>query len=123
MIKSEGVEISLTRRLYEQGYERQDILNLYRFLDWLLVLPEGLERKFQEDLQRFEQERQMQYITVIERMAMQRGERALILRQLTRRVGNVPESLQTQIEALSLAQLEDLGEALLEFSRPEDLES
>ena len=54
---------------------------------------------------------------------MQRGERALILRQLTRRVGNVPESLQTQIEALSLAQLEDLGEALLEFSRPEDLES
>ena len=33
---------------------------------------------------------------------MQRGERALILRQLTRRVGNVPESLQTQIEALYL---------------------
>ena len=32
-------------------------------------------------------------------------------------------ALQTQIEALSLAQLEDLGEALLEFSRPEDLES
>ncbi len=54
---------------------------------------------------------------------MQKGERALILRQLTRRVGNVPESLQTQIEALSLAQLEDLGEALLEFTRPEDLEN
>jgi Domain of unknown function (DUF4351) len=31
-------------------------------------------------------------------------------------------ALQTQIEALSLPQLEDLGEALLEFSRPEDLE-
>jgi hypothetical protein len=116
-------KFSLTRRLYEQGYERQDILNLYRFIDWLLVLPEGLEREFQEDLQRFEQERQMQYVTSVERMAMQKGERALILRQLTRRVGNVPESLQTQIEALSLTQLEDLGEALLEFSRPEDLES
>jgi hypothetical protein len=116
-------KFSLTRRLYEQGYERQDILNLYRFIDWVLVLPEGLEREFQEDLQRFEQERQMQYVTSVERMAMQRGERALILRQLTRRVGSVPESLQTQIEALSLAQLEDLGEALLEFSRPEDLES
>ncbi len=57
----------------------------------------------------------MQYVTSVERMAMQKGERALILRQLTRRVGNVPESLQTQIEALSLTQLEDLGEALLEF--------
>lgn len=120
-------KFSLTRRLYEQGYERQDILNLYRFIDWLLVLPEGLEREFQEDLQRFEQERQMQYVTSIERMAMQEGSkqeaRSLVLRLLTRRVGSVPEFLQTQIEALSLAQLEDLGEALLEFSRPEDLES
>ncbi len=44
-------KFSLTRRLYERGYERQDILNLYRFIDWLLVLPEGLEREFQEDLQ------------------------------------------------------------------------
>jgi hypothetical protein len=120
-------KFSLTRRLYEQGYERQDILNLYRFIDWLLVLLEGLEREFQEDLQRFEQERQMQYVTSIERMAMQEGSkqeaRSLVLRLLTRRVGSVPEFLQTQIEALSLAQLEDLGEALLEFSRPEDLES
>jgi len=115
-------KMGLTRRLYEQGYERQDILNLYRFIDWLLVLPEGLEREFQEDLQRFEQERQMQYITSVERMAMQKGERALILRQLTRRVGSIPESLQTQIEALSLTELEGLGEALLDFSRPEDLE-
>jgi hypothetical protein len=24
----------LTRRLYEQGYERQDIMNLFRFVDW-----------------------------------------------------------------------------------------
>jgi len=116
-------KFSLTRRLFERGYERQDILNLYRFIDWVLVLPEGLEREFQEDLQRFEQERQMQYVTSVERMAMQKGERGLILRQLTRRVGSVPESLQTQIEALSLTQLEDLGEALLEFSRSEDLEN
>lgn len=120
-------KLSLTRRLYEQGYERQDILNLYRFIDWLLVLPEPLEREFQEDLQQLEQERQMRYITSIERMAMQEGSkreaRLLILRLLTRRVGNVSEFLQAKIEALSLNQLEDLGEALLEFNRLEDLET
>jgi hypothetical protein len=69
----------------------------------------------------------MQYITSIERMAMQEGSkqeaRSLVLRLLARRVGRIPASFQTKIEALSLAQLEDLGEALLEFSRPEDLES
>lgn len=47
----------------------------------------------------------------------------LLLRQLTRRLGSVSESLQAQIEALSLIQLEDLGEALLEFSCVEDLEA
>lgn len=73
----------------------------------------------------------MQYVTSVERMAKQEGikegskqeARSLVLRLLTRRIGNVPESLQTQIEALSLAHLEDLGEALLEFSRSEDLEN
>ncbi len=73
----------------------------------------------------------MQYVTSVERMAKQEGieegskqeARSLVLRLLTRRVGSIPEFLQTQIEALSLSQLEDLGEALLEFSRPEDLES
>jgi len=114
-------KFALTRRLYEQGYERQDILNLYRFIDWLLVLPEGLERAFQAELEQFEQERQMRYVTSIERMAMQKGEQTLIRRQLTRRLGELSEPLQGQIEALSLAQLEALGEALLDFNSVEDL--
>ena len=53
---------------------------------------------------------------------IEQGERSLILRQLTRRVGEVPESLKTQIEALLIAQLELLGEALLDFSSVTDLE-
>lgn len=48
--------------------------------------------------------------------------KSLILRQLTRRVGEVPESVRTQIETLSLTQLESLGEALLDFSNLSDLE-
>jgi hypothetical protein len=49
------------------------------------------------------------------------GEQALILRQLTRRIGSLAPDLQSQVQALSLAQLETLGEALLDFSEPEDL--
>jgi len=48
--------------------------------------------------------------------------KSLILRLLTRRVGEVPESVRTQIETLSLTQLESLGEALLDFSNLSDLE-
>jgi predicted transposase/invertase (TIGR01784 family) len=49
--------------------------------------------------------------------------KSLILRLLTRRVGEVPESVRTQMETLSLTQLESLGEALLDFSNLSDLEA
>ncbi len=50
-----------------------------------------------------------------------KGEQALILRQLTRRIGKVVPKMETQIQSLSLTQLESLGEALLDFSSPTDL--
>ncbi len=46
---------------------------------------------------------------------------ALILRQLTRRVGNVPIEAEIQVKALPLERLEELGEALLDFARIGDL--
>ncbi len=51
----------------------------------------------------------------------QSGETRLVLRQLTRRVGDVSSEMRSQIQALSLKQLEALGEALLDFSDPVDL--
>jgi predicted transposase/invertase (TIGR01784 family) len=50
------------------------------------------------------------------------GERSLILRQLPRRVGELPDSLRSQIATLTLPQLESLGEALLDFRAIADLE-
>jgi predicted transposase/invertase (TIGR01784 family) len=49
------------------------------------------------------------------------GERSLILRLLTCRVGEMPPELRTKFQSLSLTQLEALGEALLDFSQPADL--
>lgn len=49
------------------------------------------------------------------------GELAVILRLLTRRIGTVDPELQERIRQLSLAQLEDLAEALLDFSDVADL--
>ncbi|PMB19957.1 DUF4351 domain-containing protein [Fischerella thermalis] len=51
----------------------------------------------------------------------QEGELALLLKLLTRRVGTLPPELQMQIQALPLTQIEELGEALLDFSELADL--
>ena len=58
-----------------------------------------------------------------EAQGVEQGKRSLILRQLTRRVGELPESVRSQIDHLSLPQLEALGEALLDFSNLADLEA
>ncbi|EHJ09572.1 hypothetical protein CWATWH0003_B002 [Crocosphaera watsonii WH 0003] len=45
----------------------------------------------------------------------------LVLRQLNRRLGEVPQSLIEQIGGLSVDVIEDLGEALLDFTTETDL--
>jgi hypothetical protein len=54
---------------------------------------------------------------------MQQGELTLILRQLNRRLGAVNSQLQERIQGLSSAELEYLGEALLDFTTTADLEA
>jgi predicted transposase/invertase (TIGR01784 family) len=48
---------------------------------------------------------------------------SLILRQLNRRVGELPQDVRQQVEALPLEQLENLGEALLDFTSLADLQA
>ena len=79
----------------------------------------------------------MPYITNAERFGLQRGleqgleqgllegkqqgEANLVIRLLNRRIGSVRSDLKSQIRQLSVEQLEDLGEALLDFSSEQDL--
>ena len=51
----------------------------------------------------------------------QEGETELVLRQLERRFGNIPETVQETIRGLSVEQLEELGVALLDFNSQSDL--
>jgi len=66
-------KLSLVKALYNKGYSREDILNLYRFIDWLMVLPKELARKFQDEIKAFEEERKMAYITTAERIGIEKG--------------------------------------------------
>jgi hypothetical protein len=50
-------------------------------------------------------------------------ERALVIRLLNRRIGPIAPVQETTIRNLSLTKLEELGEALLDFSQASDLEA
>lgn len=64
---------SLVRRLFERGYSREDVVELFRLIDWMMVLPEELQREFKEELGRYQEERQMPFLSRIGLEAKQEG--------------------------------------------------
>ncbi|MBF0468980.1 MAG: hypothetical protein HQK61_08865 [Desulfamplus sp.] len=63
----------LTRMLYERNYTKEQILNLYRFIDWLMGLPESLANKFNTRHKEYEEDKKMPYITTAERIGREEG--------------------------------------------------
>jgi hypothetical protein len=102
-------KFKLTGMLYERGYERQDILNLFRFIDWILELPEDLKRSFRDELEEYERERQMPYVTSIEQMGIEQGEdRATQKIALNLLRKNIPLETIAEATGLSIEQLQEL---------------
>ncbi len=46
---------------------------LFRLIDWMMVLPDQLEQDFRVEYKRFQEENQVPYITSIERLAKAEG--------------------------------------------------
>jgi Domain of unknown function (DUF4351) len=65
----------------------------------------------------------LEKIQEAQRIGGQKEAQTLILRQLNKRVGVLSPELQLQVKALSLARLEELCEALLDFVSLADLEA
>ncbi len=95
----------LFRRLFEQGYSRDDVVELVRLVDWMMGLPKALEQEFRAELRQYQEERQMPYITSFERLAKEEGARegaregaittlqAVIVETLALRFTTVPAGL------------------------------
>ncbi|MEL6319613.1 MAG: Rpn family recombination-promoting nuclease/putative transposase [Cyanobacteria bacterium J06626_14] len=111
------------------------------FVDTYLRLNESEEAEFEAELDKIgasEREEIMQIVTTWMERGIEQGKqegreegreegslleaRSLVQRLLPRLVGALPASIEHQIEALSLPQLEALAEALLDFSSLSDLE-
>ena len=94
----------LTRRLYEHGYSKEQILDLYRLLDWLLTLPKKATLAFREDLVKYEELKRMPYITSNERIGREEGRQAAlqenIIEVLEARFGAVPYAWRERLLAV-----------------------
>jgi hypothetical protein len=66
-------KVRLVKGLYERGLDAEDVRQLYRFIDWIMDLPEPLERLFWEEINTYQEEKRMPFITIAERVGMEKG--------------------------------------------------
>lgn len=63
----------LVRKLFEQGYSRNDVVQLFRLIDWMMTLPADLEQEFRIQVRQYQEERQMPFLSRMELMAKEEG--------------------------------------------------
>jgi len=59
--------------LYRSGMERETILAVYKFIDWIMKLPEELDTELNEEISKSEETTTMPYITTAERIGIKKG--------------------------------------------------
>ena len=116
----ERAKLGLIRRLYERGYDRERVLSLFRFIDWLLALPPEIEARVLREVEAIEEEREMPYITSVERHGLEQGrvegrvegqldgKRQALRLTAQARFGEVPEALEQRAMAADEAGLDAL---------------
>ncbi|WP_346341668.1 transposase [[Phormidium] sp. ETS-05] len=119
----------LVQNLYQRGYTENDIIKLFRLLDWMMTLPESLQQSFDTKLQTYQESRKMPILSNIERRAMEAGRqtglqegrqegmqegmlqtaRSAVVEVLTVRFNSVPITLTNRVNQIAdIATLKDL---------------
>ena len=90
------------------------MLELFRFIDWVLTLPEGLENQLWTEVQQFDEEKRMHYVSSFERIAQKKGmeqgigqgQARLLHLQIQQRFGLIPPEIAARIDEGRPEQLE-----------------
>lgn len=114
----------LLRLMYDRGYSRDVILELFRVIDWMIRLPEGLEKIFRQEAYEFEEAKKMPYVTTVERAGIekgyQQGQAALLLRLIARKYGEeAVKAYRDRIEQADAETLLTWSERILTADRVE----
>lgn len=66
-------KLSLIRLLYQRQWDKQRIIDLFVVLDWLMRLPEGLEKQIWQAIETIEEDKKMRYVSSVERFGIEKG--------------------------------------------------
>ena len=72
-IERKQQKLNLVKKLYELGFERDSIIILFRFIDWMMAVHSDLAKEFWREYSDFEESKRMQYVTSVERIGIEKG--------------------------------------------------
>ncbi|MBF0095436.1 MAG: DUF4351 domain-containing protein [Alphaproteobacteria bacterium] len=108
----------LVRLLYERGWDRQRVIDLFTVIDWLMRLPADLNRDLWLEIERLEGRSAMRYVTSVERIGIEKGrsegKAEMLLRQIRRRFGSVPAETEDRVRAAGSDQLDEWMDRLMD---------
>jgi hypothetical protein len=95
----------LIRRLYQRGYNREQINDLLEFIDWVLQLSSEDEIRLSEEIKTLEEVDKMPYVTSFERIGIQKGlledGREAVIEALDERFGDVPPPIAESVNQIA----------------------
>lgn len=116
-------KLAIVRRLYERDYTGEQIRQLFRFIEWMMTLPEELQQDYKQELKKLEEERTMPFITSFEMDGMIQGARKSVIIVLETRFESIPEALREAINQIEdLAQLKQFLKSAVRVNSLENFE-
>jgi hypothetical protein len=110
-------KVQLVKGLYDRGWTAEDVRQLFRLIDWMMDLPPELAQGFWGEINHWEEERRMPYVTSVERIGIERGRteeiQEIITKTLQMRFGLPGKRLAARIRKVSdLEQLRAMFETV-----------
>ncbi|MDB9541242.1 hypothetical protein [Anabaenopsis arnoldii] len=94
----------LARLLYERGYNRKKIVDLYKVIDLMMALSGDLQLSFEEKLTNYQEKLKMPLLTNIEKRTIEKTTKQTlkqnIIKLLQVRFGDIPENLVASINKI-----------------------
>ncbi|WP_090179637.1 MULTISPECIES: DUF4351 domain-containing protein [unclassified Duganella] len=103
----------LTKRLYQHRWRKKRIIEIFKVINWMMALPAAHQQRYWHAVLKLEQERKMEWISPLEQSFMDKGwtqgrkegAMEMLERQLTKRFGPLPKTIQNKLKKASLDRL------------------
>mgnify|MGYP000272932187 CR=1 FL=1 len=116
----------LVQLLYQRGWDKQQVIDLFSVLDWMMRLPEQLKRSLWHNIEVLEEQEKMRYVTSVEQIGIEKGllqgmqqgmqrglmqgraegEAYALRRLLQKRFGPLSEDVLARLQSASIDELE-----------------